>query len=210
MEKKFKPEDVLFWIAAVFPFVLSAAFYGRLPEKVATHFNGYGVPDGYSSRAFAAFGLPAIFLGCLFLVVFAMRFDPKYKNLGNKVPRLIPWFLAVFFIVIQSVIIGFALNAAFNVTAAIHLMVGILFIVIGNYLPKTKQNYTVGIKLPWTLESTENWNRTHRIGGFVWVIGGALMIVLGLLGRMDLFFAVLIVMVGVPFAYSFYLYRKGI
>ena len=91
-------------------------------------------------------------------------------------------------------------------------MVGILFVVIGNYLPKTKQSYTMGIKLPWTLASEENWNRTHRLAGFLWVIGGILLILLTLLRLWNTwtFLLVIIPMSVVPMIYSYLLYRKGI
>ena len=92
------------------------------------------------------------------------------------------------------------------------LLVGILFVVIGNYLPKTKQSYTMGIKLPWTLASEENWNRTHRLAGFLWVIGGILLILLTLLRLWNTwtFLLVIIPMSVVPMIYSYLLYRKGI
>ncbi|MBQ1580401.1 MAG: SdpI family protein, partial [Firmicutes bacterium] len=92
------------------------------------------------------------------------------------------------------------------------VLVGILFVVIGNYLPKTKQSYTMGIKLPWTLASEENWNRTHRLAGFLWVIGGILLILLTLLRLWNTwtFLLVIIPMSVVPMIYSYLLYRKGI
>ena len=85
-------------------------------------------------------------------------------------------------------------------------------ILIGNYLPKTKQSYTMGIKLPWTLHSEENWNRTHRMAGFLWVIGGTLMVLISLLHLWQVWMMLVIitVMVLVPTVYSYLLYKKGI
>ena len=90
------------------------------------------------------------------------------------------------------------------------LLLGILFTVIGNYMPKAKQSYTMGIKLPWTLNSEENWNRTHRLAGFVWSVGGLLMIVNGFVQWVWLSEIIVFAMIFIPIVYSFVLYRKGI
>ena len=88
---------------------------------------------------------------------------------------------------------------------------GLLFVIIGNYLPKTKQSYTMGIRIPWTLNSEENWNRTHRLAGFLWVLGGLWFIVMSFIGwSLPAFLAPLLVMVLVPVVYSYVLYKKGI
>lgn len=90
------------------------------------------------------------------------------------------------------------------------ILVGVVFIIIGNYLPKCRQSYTVGIKLPWTLDSEENWNRTHRMAGGLWMAGGAVLMLLSLLGQISvfIFLPVVLVMTLVPTVYSYLLYRK--
>ena len=92
------------------------------------------------------------------------------------------------------------------------VFVGLLFLILGNYLPKIRQNRTMGIKLPWTLQSEENWTRTHRLSGFLWVLCGLVMIPLSLLRLWSgwLFGALLAVMVLIPAVYSYALHRKGI
>ena len=83
---------------------------------------------------------------------------------------------------------------------------------IGNYLPKTKQSYTMGIRLPWTLQSEENWNRTHRLSGFLWVAAGAAFILLSLLRLWNIWLlgALLLALIFVPIGYSYFLHKKGI
>jgi uncharacterized membrane protein len=90
--------------------------------------------------------------------------------------------------------------------------VGLLFIVIGNYLPKSKQNYTVGIKLPWTLNNETNWNKTHRLAGYLWMIGGVLMFVNSFLKIYwtHVFFSIILCMVFIPAIYSYILYKNGL
>ena len=81
---------------------------------------------------------------------------------------------------------------------------------IGNYLPKCRQNYTVGIKLPWTLNDINNWNKTHRMAGVLWIICGILFAISAFLGRVGevSIIILIIVMVCVPTAYSFLLYKN--
>ena len=90
------------------------------------------------------------------------------------------------------------------------VFMGLLFVIIGNYMPKCKQSYTIGIKIPWTLNSEENWNRTHRFAGWLWFIGGLGMMATGFIGGFVAFFAIALLMVIVPMIYSYILYRKGI
>jgi uncharacterized membrane protein len=88
------------------------------------------------------------------------------------------------------------------------LLVGVMFIVVGNLLPKCRQTYTMGIKLPWTLASEENWNATHRFGGTVWVIGGIVTLLTAFFGNFWVLMVILAVMCIVPTVYSYRYYRK--
>ena len=85
---------------------------------------------------------------------------------------------------------------------------GLLLAAIGNYLPKCQPNYTVGIRLPWTLADEANWRKTHRLAGPVWVIGGLVIAVLAFTPWRALDLLVLIPMVLIPALYSFFLYRR--
>ena len=103
-----------------------------------------------------------------------------------------------------------ALGGSVRVEMLMPILLGVVFIAIGNYMPKCKQNYTIGIKIPWTLASEENWNKTHRLAGWVWVGGGVVMM---LAGFFDLFWIIMgatAIMVLIPLIYSFVLHRKGI
>lgn len=87
------------------------------------------------------------------------------------------------------------------------LFMGVLFIIIGNLLPKMRQSTTMGIKLPWTLHSEENWNKTHRFSGKLWVAGGIVILATAFLGSFWILIAVLLVMVIIPTLYSYLLYH---
>ena len=93
------------------------------------------------------------------------------------------------------------------------ILLGVLFIFAGNYLPKSRQNYTVGIRIPWTLDNEENWNKTHRLAGYLWVAGGIVMLLGTLTGWISTgwIIAAAAVCALVPCIYSFWLHeRKGL
>ena len=212
MKNNSRKEIIISTLVCLLPVLAGLALYGRLPETVATHFGANGEADGWSSRAFTVFGLPALMAGVNLLVLFALNTDPKKKNMNPTLRAFAIWTVPVLSVFMSALTLGNALGYPMHIDIIVPLLVGLLLIVVGNYLPKTRQSYTMGIKLPWTLASEENWNRTHRIAGFLWVIGGVLMVLLALL-RIWILWAVIalaLLLVLVPSVYSFLLYRKGI
>ena len=207
---KNKKTLVITSLICLLPIIVGALVYKRLPETIATHFDLNGNPDGWSSRAFAVCGLPAILLAVNLLLPFVLRADPKHENMSGALVNITIWTIPVLSLVCSGLTLGRALGYDVRIERVLPVFMGVLFILIGNYLPKTKQSYTMGIKLPWTLASEENWNRTHRLAGFLWVLGGVFFIVMSFIGwSVPAFVIPLSVMVLVPMVYSYLLYRKG-
>ena len=207
---KNKKTLVITSLICLLPIIVGALVYKRLPETIATHFDLNGNPDGWSSRAFAVFGLPAILLAVNLLLPIMLRADPKHENMSGALVNITIWTIPVLSLVCSGLTLGRALGYDVRIERVLPVFMGVLFILIGNYLPKTKQSYTMGIKLPWTLASEENWNRTHRLAGFLWVLGGVYFIVMSFIGwSVPAFVIPLSVMVLVPMVYSYLLYRKG-
>lgn len=208
---KSKKTLIITSLICLLPMLVGALVYSRLPEQVATHFDLQGNPDGWSSRAFAVFGLPGILLAVNLLIPFALQADPKHKNMSGALVNIVVWTVPVVSLLCSGLTLGRALGYDLRIEVVLPVFMGVLFILIGNYLPKTKQSYTMGIKLPWTLASEENWNRTHRLAGFLWVIAGLYFIVMSFIGwSFPAFLIPLFVMILVPTVYSYLLYRKGI
>lgn len=200
----------LYWLAAVFPFILSAAFYSRLPETMPTHWDAAGNPNGYSSRFFAAFGVPAILLICTVFVNFSISADPKKQNIDRspQIKFISKWLIVVIANATQAAVIAKAVSQNFNISVLITVLVGVVIAVFGNYLPKCKPNYTIGIKLPWTLASEENWRKTHRFAGYVWIAGGILIAVSAFAPYKGLMTGAIILLCVAPAVYSYCLYQK--
>ena len=196
-------------VVTLLPIVPALALYGRLPEEVAIHFNAHGVADGWASRAMAVLGLPLFLALGNLLMQFILLTDPK-RDTGSRIFTLSRWILAPISVLTNGATLLIALALPIRIERIIPLAIALLFLVIGNYLPKCKQSYTIGIKLPWTLASEENWNKTHRLAGWVWSASSLILIILILVGlpAYPLFFAVTAFIVIIPIAYSYRLYRR--
>lgn len=206
--KKFKGQIIITSFIVMLPALAGIFLWNRMPDVVATHFDMNGKANGYSSKLFAVFGLPFILLCSHLFCAFITRLDPKKKNISDKVYRLLLWICPLCSIFVSAAIYGFTLGVTFNIASIITTLVGVIFILIGNYLPKCKQNYTVGIKTPWALNDEENWYHTHRLSGFLWVICGILMIANIIIQSNILMIALISIMVIVPYIYSFLYYKK--
>lgn len=200
---------ILTCLLCLLPMALGLYFYKELPEQMPIHWNAAGEVDGYAPKMLAVFGFPVFFAALELLMFFVILNDPKKQNQSNIMRQLGLWSLPVIGIIVYTVTIFSSLGYDLPITTIGTLLVGVLFIVLGNYMPKAKQNYTIGIKLPWTLDDTENWNKTHRLAGFLWVIGGIVFLIGAFLpGGAILTIAAVLVMVLVPTVYSYLLYQK--
>ena len=197
-------------IITLLPIVAGLVLWNQLPETIATHFNGNNEPDGWSSKAFTVFAIPAIMCALhLFCIVVTMN-DPKRRNISDKLITLVYWIIPVISIVVMAMTYANALGIGINIGTIVNLIMGVLFIVLGNYLPKARQNFTCGVRTPWALSSEENWNRSNRLGGWLFVAVGFLFLINAfVLWTWAILIAAIIAAI-IPAVYSFYLYKKGI
>lgn len=198
---------ILTSVIILMPIVAGLLLWDKLPEQVPVHFNAQGVADGFGSRSMAVFGMPLFLLAVHWICTFVTSLDPKSKNIDKKPITLVLWLCPAISLLVNGIVYAYALGGEFNVGSVFMIFFGFLFVVIGNYMPKCKQNYTIGIKIPWTLNSESNWNYTHRLAGKVWVIGGLFIIATAFLNWVWIFVAAAIIMVIIPVAGS-YIYHK--
>lgn len=196
-------------------FILSFFFFDAFPERVPTHWNFAGEPDGWSSRAFAAFFFPVLILAiyCLFLVI--PKLDPKseryaeFRKPFHVFKGAIVALLSFIYVVASLAAIGYDIP----MNQVVPVAIGVMFVVLGNYFGKVKQNWFMGIRTPWTLGSEEIWQKTHRLGGKIFVGGGIALALSGFVlpaKQMPVFIAVLVALLILPMGYSYVLYRRSI
>ena len=209
MIKKNLPKLIITSLIILIPIVIGLILWDKLPDQVPVHWNMSGEVDDYATKTQAVFAMPLVLVAFQWICVLGTSLDPKKQNINDKMFTLVLWIIPIISLLCNSMVYATALGHKVSVEIIMPLFMGALFIVIGNYLPKCKQSYTMGIKLPWTLDDEENWNKTHRMAGFLWVIGGVVIMATAFLGAFWLFFIVLIPMVIVPTVYSYLLYKKS-
>ena len=208
MIKKYLRTLIITSLILLIPVIVGLLFWNKLPEQLPFHWNIHGEVDNWASKPVAVFGMPALLLAIQWLCLVACMADPKRKNYDHRMLKLALWICPVVGLVLCFLTYPAALGYSVPIETVMPLLVGAMFIAIGNWLPKCRQTYTMGIKLPWTLASEENWNATHRFGGKVWVFGGIAIIASSLLGSFWIMMGIMIAMVLLPTAYSYLYYRK--
>lgn len=190
--------------------------WGQLPEgaPIPVHWNAAGEVDRYGSvfEGFFLMPLMILFVSGLFYVI--PRIDPRGQNIAQSATAFkAAWVGMLLFLTIMHVAIVLnTLGYAVNIGLLVPVMVGILFLVIGNYMGKIRSNFMFGIRTPWTLTSELSWNKTHRLGGRLFMLLGLLMIATGLLPISEAWVFVMIGaifgMIAILFVYSYIVYRS--
>ncbi len=206
--KEYRKKIIITSLITLFPIVIGLLLWNKLPDRIATHFGADNTPDGWSSKVFAVFGLPVILFVLHLMSLCVTLNDPKKRNVGKMLLSVIFWIIPVLSIVMNSIIYGIALGMKIDISVIATLMIAVLFIILGNYMSKNRQNYTVGIRLPWTLASEENWDKTHRMASKLWVVGGIILFANVFFRQLAVMLIVIIAATIIPIIYSFVLYRN--
>lgn len=213
MKNKFKlrKDSIISIITSILILIIfNILFYDKMPAELPTHWNFRGEVDKYSSRFDAMVLTQGVLVIMNAVLLFMLDNDPRNKRQNNFVMTISKLAMPAIMLVVYTITVMVGLGRDVNVSVIIPLFVGLLFIAIGNYLPKTRRNYTMGIKLPWTLNSDENWRRTHRLGGICF-IGIGLSLIISIFFKSEVIFFVALIIGGlIPGFYSYYLYTKGI
>lgn len=190
-------------------FIISSTII-LLPMLVALFIHNFVQPLLHGLiGAFVSFPLITLGIHILCLVLSDKIGNSKEQN--QKVVKLIFWIIPIMTIYIAGLLLAISLGMDFEIQVVIAPLIGVMFIVMGNYMPKAVQNRTFGIKISWTLSSEENWNATHRFAGKVWVIVGAIILLTAFLPEkvfMIAFVVLLLVAIVSCLVFSYLYYKK--
>lgn len=197
--------------------VMALAFgfanYASLPAEIPSHWNLDGEVDGTLPKLWGVLALPLCMLGLSLLAEIFLRFSPRGFRLDkfSRVLGLLINILIGFLLVIYVVQILIALGVNIKMERVAGLGLGILFVLLGNYMGKLRKNFFIGIRTPWTLASDEVWDRTHRLAGYLFVAWGIVMLgsVLFFGGFKILIWTLIVICLFLVY-YSFALYRRVI
>ena len=204
------------WFGLVFAALavaMSIWAYPQLPPTVATHWSLNGTPDGYSSRLWALVIIPLMLVVMTVIFNVLPKIDPRHENYAKFLSSY--WLIAnaviVFLLVAHGLIIAAGLGFSIKIDRLMPLGIGLLFVFLGNFLTRVEPNWFVGIRTPWTLSSDTVWRRTHRTGGWVFVIGGLVLASTALLPRaafLPVLVATIVIMPAIPIVQSYVLWKR--
>ena len=198
-------------ITIAISWIVAFIYSGYLPDPVPTHWNIDGEIDGWTAKPWGVYILPIIDTVTILLLLILPKIAPKGFRLEGalKVYYLLTLVIAVFMLAVMLFMFNAALNKGFNMTTWIMSGIGLLFIVIGNYLTKIPKNFFLGIRTPWTLSNDEVWYKTHRLSAWVFILAGlALMLSAFTPYKQTILITVIIATAGIPILYSLYLYKN--
>jgi uncharacterized membrane protein len=198
------------------PWILIAAVWGSIPEFVPMHWDASGHVNGYTEKGLGLVVLPLINVGVAALLFWIATIDPKAYKMKLPSTTLKPLRLIITAFISALTCYSIMLSTAdLRVNgSAIYIGTGILFLLIGNYLPRVKPNYFVGYRTPWALENPENWRLTHIFAGKLLIVASILEIAIQVFVPTDdakvVYYPYLAVIILPPFIYSYVLFQKRI
>ena len=210
MIREKKKQLIFSSLLILLPIVVGLLLWNRFPDTLTTHWGIDGQADGWSGKPFAVFFPPLMLLATHWVCIFFTAKDPGNQGRNKKISSLVLWTIPVTSNLVSGMMYAIALGLEFSPVAPMSALMGLLFAVMGNYMPKTRMDSTIGIKVWWAYTSEENWNATHRFGGRVWVIGGICMMFAALLPEkwsMAVMMVSIFVLALIPIFYSWLYYR---
>lgn len=200
------------WIVFLISAIIGVIIFPQLPERIPVNFGVTGEANRFGSR-WAIFMTPGINLLLIFFADVLRKIDPKAENYRKFEAQ----YYNVLFIVslimfgVQLLTIFYVLGYEVNIARVMPIIMGLMFIFLGNAMPKFKHNYFVGIKTSWTLASEKVWYLTHRLAGKIWVVGGIIALFSALLPVDYIiwaFIVITIIIVLIPMVASYYFFTK--
>ena len=211
MIKKYGKILLISSLLILLPIAVGLVLWDKLPDTMNIHWNAAGEADGTAGRGFTIFFIPLLMLAMHWFCVFMYHITNQNNDQTDKAMKIVLWIIPVLSNTVMAAMYAISLGLEFDITRIIFIPMGILFIVIGNFMPKVRRNASMGIKTPWALADDENWYATHRFAGKVWCFGGILMLPLCFLpsvwGFVVMFVAIFALALS-PAVYSWWFYKK--
>ena len=211
MKKWNKKWFIISTVVIFLPMIAGFLMWNRLPDRLITHWNAAGEADGSMGKFAAVTSIPAFIFVMHLFCLFMTHLDFNNEKQSPKALLIAYSAMPATSLFAGCMVLGSAVSTQLEPMNWMNLFFGILFIIVGNYLPKCKQNSVLGIRLPWTLKDEENWRKTHRLAGRLWLAGGLILLLGSFLisaVQLPLMLVVLLSLCLLPTIYSFKLSIK--
>ena len=212
---KLRPLTIVIVASVAGMLAASAWAWGRIPDgaQIPIHWGLDGQPNGWAPKWVGLLLTPGlgVVLGGVFLTI--PRFDPRREHLvaSTRAWVAITGAAMLLLLAVHVLVIALTLGAKIDLGRLLGVGMGLMFVVIGNFLGKTRSNWFMGIRTPWTLSSERSWTRTHRLGGRLFIALGLLSVVLGLLASAEVVFYAILPGLGIAtvglVVYSYFAWR---
>ena len=207
--------SILFgWLIISLQIVASVISYPFLPDRVPSHWNIFGQIDGYMPKLFNAICFPALSMALWLLFRVLLATGPKFGRANQQaaisfITRVLPA-LFLLLLAVQLAAIAVALGKAVSILFVATMFLSLLFVYLGNYMGKLRRNAWAGIRTRWTMANDTVWERTHRLGGRLFVVVGVVGIVASFIPQLGLWIVLggLVVLTVVLYVYSYVVYRR--
>jgi uncharacterized membrane protein len=201
------------WTLVGAAFGFSLAVWSRLPDQMPTHWGANGEANGFSSRTFAVLLLPTIIAVMALLLPMLPKIDPRGANYEKFRPtfEIVIDAIITAMVVLHVAMLGTSLGWPISMQRVTPFIIGGLFILLGNVMPRARPNWMFGIRTPWTLTNDRVWERTHRLGGTMFVVGGIVMLASAWLPATAFFptiMSVTMISAIIPVVYSYVIWKR--
>lgn len=212
MKKNEKITTLITTLLCLLPIILTMYLYNDLPDKIPIHFDANWNADGYAPKIVGGVAFP-FFLALLNLFVhFKVYNDSDVNNVARPARVLSLWLIPVLSLVVVPTTLFISLGYEVSLHRIVPTMIAVIFIIFGNYLPKSRPNGVFGIRIPWTMKSENVWKKTHHMAGYLYLAGGVLFILLSWSSYdvVILYVVLSFIMILFPIIYAGILYHKEV
>lgn len=162
-------------IVCLLPIILGMLVYSELPEQVAIHWGIDNNPNGYFSKQAFVFGMPIMMLALQIFCCVVSDISDKNPEANKKAVTVYKWIIPILTVVLYIITVMIALGSNLDIRKIVMMILGIIFIVLGNYMPKLKADYVMNMKAFWVKNKDENLVKKYsRITGYMLIISGFL------------------------------------
>jgi uncharacterized membrane protein len=209
--KKPSATTVVSLVLVALGFAIAIALYDRLPDLIPTHWNSAGRPS-FTAKPIGPFVLPLTTAGVYLLLLVIPHISPRGYRVDGflRVFAIVQLAIVAFLFFLTLVGLFSAAGLPLDVERSLHAGLGLLLVILGNFMGKLTKNFFIGIRTPWTLASDEVWLRTHRLGGKLFVLAGLALLLAALVGGSGGYtsLCIILVAVAIPAVYSYVIYRR--
>ncbi|MBU5689655.1 MAG: SdpI family protein [Candidatus Aenigmatarchaeota archaeon] len=206
--KKF---EFLASLIIIFTFLITIYFYTYIPDIIESHWDLNGNVNGYMKKASGLLLIPIIMIFSTMMFFTLPKIDPLKENI-KKFRNYYYWFIIIFclfMLIIQLHLILWNVGFKINPKIIISFCCSALFFYVGILLGKTKRNWFIGIRTPWTLSSDYVWEKTNKLGGMIFKMLSILCLISILFEEYYILFVPIIISAIFLVIYSYFVYKKS-